>query len=62
MFQFFQLDEIDMSAAYPSFSVVGKRKEIQHTILNFTANRNLWLPLLELLETRESRQHESQQQ
>lgn len=47
-----KLDDLDFASCYSDFCVEGKRREIQKTILSLTANRNIWLPLLELIESR----------
>lgn len=57
-----QIDNFDFSACYPNFSIRGKRQEIQKTILSSTANRQMWTPLMELLERNNRQQHQQQAQ
>ncbi|CAJ0957661.1 unnamed protein product, partial [Mesorhabditis belari] len=50
-----QPSDFNFSIAYPDFNIKGKRKEVQKTILSLTANRQMWTPLMDLLEKNASR-------
>ncbi|KAK5977822.1 putative thiol protease ulp-4 [Trichostrongylus colubriformis] len=43
------LDTFDFTAEYPDFTVKGKRRDIQHAILSLCSNRELWTPILDIL-------------
>ncbi|KJH44646.1 Ulp1 protease family, catalytic domain protein [Dictyocaulus viviparus] len=45
----YNLDEFNFSVEYPDFSIEGKRRDIQNTILSLCSNRELWVPILEFL-------------
>ncbi|EPB67913.1 hypothetical protein ANCCEY_12998 [Ancylostoma ceylanicum] len=46
---FLKLDAFNFSAEYPDFTVKNKRRDIQHAVLSLCSNRELWTPILELL-------------
>lgn len=43
------LDAFDFTAEYPDFSVKNKRRDIQRAILSLCSNRELWTPILDIL-------------